>query len=333
MSGYRRSFPKGTSERMCALMSEARNISELKRAQCIYFRSEHGLPPQQIADMVGFDVGTARNLHSAFLRDGEAALKLSGKGGRYHAYLTEEEEASWLEGFRDAGENGGILEVGRIQAAFEEKVGRKVAKSTVYDLLHRHPGYRRRQPPKRPKLAPFTDIIDRILEEDRLAASHETDRGANRRHTLFTKRLVDALNRHRVGDDLAALDNIGGRDRACLVFRGRQGDVCNRFGAGATRTPRPAAGDPSDAFAGQTGDTPDNTANARTVLNALHDHSFRRMHFAGDKVLERLLPALLDRFHGRLHSDAAEHASYTLSTEALYGLGDYANAWKRDASQ
>ena len=58
MSGYRRSFPKGTSERMCALMSEARNISELKRAQCIYFRSEHGLPPQQIADMVGFDVGT-----------------------------------------------------------------------------------------------------------------------------------------------------------------------------------------------------------------------------------------------------------------------------------
>ena len=54
MSGYRRSFPKGTSERMCALMSEARNISELKRAQCIYFRSEHGLSPQQIADMVGW---------------------------------------------------------------------------------------------------------------------------------------------------------------------------------------------------------------------------------------------------------------------------------------
>ena len=79
MSGYRRSFPKGASERMCALMSEARNISELKRAQCIYFRSEHGLPPQQIADMVGFDVGTVRNLHSAFLRDGEAALKLSGQ--------------------------------------------------------------------------------------------------------------------------------------------------------------------------------------------------------------------------------------------------------------
>ena len=44
-----------------------------------------------------------------------------------------------------------------------------IARETVRTML-RHsepPGYRRRQPPKRPKLAPFTDIIDRILEEDR----------------------------------------------------------------------------------------------------------------------------------------------------------------------
>ena len=44
-----------------------------------------------------------------------------------------------------------------------------IARETVKKML-RHsepPGYRRRQPPKRPKLAPFTEIIDRILEEDR----------------------------------------------------------------------------------------------------------------------------------------------------------------------
>ena len=44
-----------------------------------------------------------------------------------------------------------------------------IARETVRKML-RHsepPGYRRRQPPKRPKLAPFTDTIDRILEEDR----------------------------------------------------------------------------------------------------------------------------------------------------------------------
>ena len=41
-------------------------------------------------------------------------------------------------------------------------------KTVAKILLHSEPpGYRRRQPPKRPQLAPFTDIIDGILEEDR----------------------------------------------------------------------------------------------------------------------------------------------------------------------
>ena len=35
-------------------------------------------------------------------------------------------------------------------------------------LLHSEPpGYQRSEPPRRPKLDPFTDIIDRILEDDR----------------------------------------------------------------------------------------------------------------------------------------------------------------------
>ena len=46
------------------------------------------------------------------------------------------------------------------------------------------PGYRRRQPPKRPKLDPFRDIIDRILEEDRTVHCKQ-------RHTA--KRLFERL--------------------------------------------------------------------------------------------------------------------------------------------
>ncbi len=44
-----------------------------------------------------------------------------------------------------------------------------IARETVKKML-RHsepPGYRRQRPPKRPKLDPFTDIIERILEADR----------------------------------------------------------------------------------------------------------------------------------------------------------------------
>ncbi len=61
-----------------------------------------------------------------------------------------------------------------------------LARETVRKML-RHsepPGYRRRQPPKRPKLDPFTAIIDRILEEDR--AVHR-----KQRHTA--KRIFERL--------------------------------------------------------------------------------------------------------------------------------------------
>ena len=56
-----------------------------------------------------------------------------------------------------------------------------IARETVRKML-RHsepPGYRRRQPPKRPKLAPFTEIIDRILGEDRTA--HRKQRHTGKR--------------------------------------------------------------------------------------------------------------------------------------------------------
>ena len=61
-----------------------------------------------------------------------------------------------------------------------------LARETVKKML-RHsepPGYRRRQPPKRPKLDPFTEIIDRILEQDR--AVHR-----KQRHTA--KRIFERL--------------------------------------------------------------------------------------------------------------------------------------------
>jgi len=58
-----------------------------------------------------------------------------------------------------------------VEGLSEREAARRfgLARETVRKML-RHsepPGYRRRQPPKRPKLDPFTGIIDGILEEDR----------------------------------------------------------------------------------------------------------------------------------------------------------------------
>src|SRR6266481_7292475 len=58
---------------------------------------------------------------------------------------------------------------------------RTVAKMLAFSVP---PGYRRNQPPARPKLDPFLGIIDRILEEDK-------SQPAKQRHT--SKRIFERL--------------------------------------------------------------------------------------------------------------------------------------------
>jgi transposase len=61
-----------------------------------------------------------------------------------------------------------------------------IHRKTVRKMLSHSvpPGYQRQQPPARPKLDPFTGIIDQILEEDR-------NRPRKQRHTA--KRIYERL--------------------------------------------------------------------------------------------------------------------------------------------
>ena len=68
-------------------------------------------------------------------------------------------------------------EVSRVLGLDRKTVGKMLSFSVP-------PGYRRGKPPRRPKLGPFTGIIDRILEDDR--TSHH-----KQRHTA--KRIFDRL--------------------------------------------------------------------------------------------------------------------------------------------
>ena len=63
-------------------------------------------------------------------------------------------------------------------------VDRKTVRKMLSFSARLPPGYRRSAPPRRPKLGPFTGIIDRILEDDR--TSHR-----KQRHTA--KRIFDRL--------------------------------------------------------------------------------------------------------------------------------------------
>lgn len=85
------------------------------------------------------------------MKNGEAALRLRGRGGRFHAYLSEVEEAEFLTSFIESGQEGDILEMSEIHRAYEQKVNQKVPKSTIYRLLDRHDWRKLAPRPKHPK--------------------------------------------------------------------------------------------------------------------------------------------------------------------------------------
>lgn len=52
--------------------------------------------------------------------------------------MSEAEEASFLEAYIQQAEQGHLLDVREIAAAYEEKVGHPIGNSQIYRVLHRH---------------------------------------------------------------------------------------------------------------------------------------------------------------------------------------------------
>jgi transposase len=90
-------------------------------------------------------------IHSRWAKEGEAIFELRGRGGRHHQHLSVEQEAQVLGPLVAQATAGGMLKVAEIQRAYEERVGKAVAPSTVYRMLERH-GWRKVVPrPRHPK--------------------------------------------------------------------------------------------------------------------------------------------------------------------------------------
>ena len=87
---------------------------------------------------------------------GASVLGGPGKAGRRRSYLSWDEEALFLESFRQAALTGQIATAAEIKAALERRIGQKVHTTTVYRLLKRH-GWR--------KLVPRPFHVDAVKAE------------------------------------------------------------------------------------------------------------------------------------------------------------------------
>ncbi|MBN1114329.1 MAG: winged helix-turn-helix domain-containing protein [Oligoflexia bacterium] len=117
------------------VVKETDSANEIRAAQSILLSYKHGLSLSDAGEIIGRSKRTVLQLNKDYMKGKKQG---DNWGGRRKAYLDYETEKEFLQSFTGKSEQSGIIIVSEIQKAYEKKIGKKVAKSTIYDLLHRH---------------------------------------------------------------------------------------------------------------------------------------------------------------------------------------------------
>ena len=131
------------------VLAQAQTVEQLRQAQAVVLPLDYGFTMAQTARVIGRSVPWTCRLRNRFLAgeivgDGQR----QARGGRRHQNMTTEQERELLAPFLERARTGGILVVGQVKTELEARLGRSMALSSVYNLLHRH-GWRKLAPDKR----------------------------------------------------------------------------------------------------------------------------------------------------------------------------------------
>ena len=131
------------------MIRRANSVDELRQAQAVALPLAFGLSLEQTAQAIGLSKVWTCRLRNRFLAgetvgDGQRQRP----GGRRRQTMSVQREREVLASFLERARNGGILVVPQIKAELEAAVGRPMALSSVYKLLHRH-NWRKLAPDKR----------------------------------------------------------------------------------------------------------------------------------------------------------------------------------------
>ena len=142
------------------MIRRATTIDELRQAQAVVFPLAYGLSLDETAQAIGQSVTWTCRLRNRFL-----AGETVGDGQRQHAggrrrqNLSVDREREILSPFLARASKGGILVVPQIKTELEAALGRSMALSSVYNLLHRH-GWRKLAPDKQhPQSDPVAQVV------------------------------------------------------------------------------------------------------------------------------------------------------------------------------
>lgn len=130
-------------------IAQASTVEQLRQAQAVLLPLVYGLSLEDTAQATGLSVGWVCQLRRRFIAgDLVGAPDAPTAGGRKRENMSLEQEREFLAPFIEKSQGGGILVVGEIKAALDQRLGRPVALSSAYNLLHRH-NWRKLVPDKR----------------------------------------------------------------------------------------------------------------------------------------------------------------------------------------
>ncbi len=138
MARITRAAPHLSPEEVKGRMLHAERPFYRQRWMIIYQALVDPREAKDIAKHTGVSVSTVHKLIANYNKQGVSAIETEGKGGRYHAYLSIEEEQELLQTFFERAQRGELTTVQQIKHAFEEKVGHTVDETTIQRLIKRH---------------------------------------------------------------------------------------------------------------------------------------------------------------------------------------------------
>lgn len=119
--------------------SHTSDIQELRMAQAVLLPAVAQMTLKAVGKVLGVGRATVARLQARFRRRKAGSQPRPRRwGGRRRALMKLEEEQAFLAGWKPKAERGQLVVVTPLQAALEEKIGRRLKPSVVYRLLERH---------------------------------------------------------------------------------------------------------------------------------------------------------------------------------------------------
>jgi len=143
-----------STEELQVWVREAPDKESYQRRLAVWLTPIGPFPAHQIADWLCVSKQAIWLWIGQYNHQGPEGLERQGRGGRRWAYLTLEEEETFLRRFQRQALEGKLLTAKQLHAQLVERTGRKLTVGYVYGLLPRHEWRKLGPRPRHPQANP-----------------------------------------------------------------------------------------------------------------------------------------------------------------------------------